>query len=94
MLYKDNLETKLHEHLTPENKLMAKVEDHLLAEQIIALPIKFREVIILFYYEEFTLEEISSLLNININTVKTRLYRAKTKLRDSMKGSETEWKGD
>lgn len=94
LLYKDNLETKLHEHLTPENKLMAKVEDHLLAEQIIALPIKFREVIILFYYEEFTLEEISSLLNININTVKTRLYRAKTKLRDSMKGSETEWKGD
>jgi RNA polymerase sigma factor (sigma-70 family) len=94
LLYKENIEINLTEHLTPEKQMIAKMEDILLAEQILILPIKFREVIILFYYEEFTLEEISSILKLNTNTVKTRLFRAKSKLRELMKGSETVWKGD
>lgn len=40
-----------------------------------------RIIIILYYMKDFTLKEISNILNININTVKTRLYRAKEKIK-------------
>lgn len=70
------------------------MEDDYLAKEILRLPIKFREVIILFYYEELSIEEVSILLKININTVKTRLYRARKNLQEALKGSEYEWKGE
>lgn len=41
------------------------------------LPIKYREVIHLTYYEERTPKEIASILNIPISTVYDRLKRAK-----------------
>lgn len=41
----------------------------------------YRIVIILRFYEDMTLEKISKILNENINTVKTRLYKALDLLR-------------
>lgn len=40
------------------------------------LDIKYREVIILKYFEDMTFSEIADVLSLNENTVKTRLYRA------------------
>lgn len=40
-----------------------------------------RIIIILYYSEKFTLKEISKILRISENTVKTRLYRAKQKIK-------------
>ena len=51
--------------------------DQELAKVIMDLPIKYREVIILYYYEELDTNEISNILNINLNTVKTRLNRGR-----------------
>ncbi|MFO1444588.1 sigma-70 family RNA polymerase sigma factor [Bacillus sp. Bva_UNVM-123] len=51
--------------------------DQELARVIMDLPIKYREVIILYYYEELDTNEISNILNINLNTVKTRLNRSR-----------------
>lgn len=44
------------------------------------LPQKYREVILLYYYEGLSIKEIADLLQINENTVKTRLLRARTRL--------------
>ena len=45
-----------------------------------------RIIVILHYAENFTFKEISKILRINENTVKTRLYRAKEKLKYICKG--------
>lgn len=45
-------------------------------EIIEKLDIKYKEILILRFFENMTLQEISWVLNINENTIKTRLYRA------------------
>ena len=62
-----------------------------LTYKVLELPIKYREVILLFYYQEFTSKEISELLNCSENTVKTRLRRAKDLLRKKV--DLREWEG-
>lgn len=42
---------------------------------------KYRDIIILRYKRDMSLEEISQVLQLNVNTVKTRLRRALEKLR-------------
>ncbi len=43
-------------------------------------------IITLYYLENYTSKEISKLLKINENTVKTKISRAKNKIRNSFKG--------
>lgn len=50
------------------------------------LPYKYRAPLILRYYAKLSYEEISQALAIPIGTVKTRLHRAKAKLRKEMGG--------
>ncbi|PWW30570.1 RNA polymerase sigma-70 factor (ECF subfamily) [Cytobacillus oceanisediminis] len=69
---------------TLEQQYFSNEENELISKQVIALPVKLREVIILFYYQEFSIEEISDLLKINPNTVKTRLHRGRLKLKESL----------
>lgn len=42
---------------------------------------KYREVLVLYYVEGFKISEISALLGINENTVKTRLTRAREQVK-------------
>jgi RNA polymerase sigma-70 factor (ECF subfamily) len=46
-----------------------------------SLPLLQREALLLFEYEGFTLEEIANLVNADVGTVKSRLHRAREKLR-------------
>ncbi|RTZ53342.1 sigma-70 family RNA polymerase sigma factor [Bacillus sp. SAJ1] len=71
-----------------EHQLLVVEENELISKQVMGLPIKLREVIILFYYQDFSIEEISELLKINSNTVKTRLHRGRLKLKEVFEG---EW---
>jgi RNA polymerase sigma factor (sigma-70 family) len=87
IIYKENLDSSLVETRTPEFHTVSKLDDIQIAKHILALPIKFREVIILFYYQDLSIEEISLLLDLKGNTVKTRLHRARTKLKDSLERS-------
>lgn len=64
--------------------LIEKDEKARLAEIIFSLPLKYREVIYLFYFEEISLNEISGLLNVNINTLKSRMKKAKDLLKKEM----------
>jgi RNA polymerase sigma-70 factor, ECF subfamily len=71
---------------TQESILIKKQENSELVTQIFNLSIKYREVILLYYYQEMKINEIAELLNINENSVKTRLRRGREKLRSVMKG--------
>jgi len=57
-----------------------------LMQEIMRLPVKQREVIFLFYYQDMTLAEIGKLLGAPVSTVGDRLHRARTMLRKAMKG--------
>ncbi|MEW6662238.1 MAG: RNA polymerase sigma factor [Bacillota bacterium] len=57
------------------------------------LPMEFLEIIILKYYEDMEVEEIATQLNIPEGTVKSRLSRARGKLRRILEGTEQSDKG-
>lgn len=48
----------------------------------------YREVVYLYYYDSLTTEEIAKVLGIPVNTVKTRLRRAKQRLHSVIKEAE------
>ena len=50
------------------------------------LPLKYRTIIYLYYYENYKINEISKILKINENTIKTRLSRAREKLKEKIEG--------
>lgn len=49
-------------------------------EAVLTLPRKYREVIYLFYYEEYSAVEIAEIFKKNVNTIYTRLARARDML--------------
>ncbi len=55
---------------------------------VLELPLKYRSVIHLFYYEDLSIEEISSVLNRPQSTVKSQLFRGREMLRNKLKGGE------
>lgn len=68
--------------------VIIKDERAAIGTAILSLHLKYREPIILYYYEELTLIEISHVMKLPINTIKTRLKRAKEQLRPLL---EDEW---
>ncbi len=56
----------------------------LVRQVIAALPAPHREVVVLFYLEELSTEEIAETLDIPVGTVKSRLHYARRRLRESL----------
>jgi len=55
------------------------------------LPEKYRIVIHLFYYEDYSIWEIASILKLSESNVKVRLSRGRTMLKNSL---QEEWEDD
>lgn len=66
-------------------------ESENLFESVMRLPEKYRIVIHLFYYEDYTVREIADILHLSESNVKVRLSRGRGLLRESLK---EEWKDD
>lgn len=49
-------------------------------KQVIALPVKYREVLILFAHYQLSMKEMADILNLSEGTVKSRLFHARAKL--------------
>ena len=60
--------------------------DDTLPRAILALSRPYREVIILYYYQELKAREIAEILGVDVSTVTARLSRARKTLRESLKG--------
>lgn len=54
-------------------------------EAVMQLPDKYRLVIHLFYYEDYSVREIAKILKLSEQAVKKRLSRAREMLRESLK---------
>lgn len=62
-------------------QLEDEMTDMDLREAIDQLPPKYKTLIILRFFEDLKIDEIAEITGHNVNTVKTRLYRALKKLR-------------
>ena len=54
------------------------------------LDVKYKSIVVLRFLEDMPLSEISQILDMNENTVKTRLYKALKLLKVDMEGDEVE----
>lgn len=66
-------------------------EDERLFETVMSLPEKYRIVIHLFYYEDYTVREIADILKLSESNIKVRLSRGREMLRKILK---EEWNDD
>lgn len=92
---KDLLKSFFRSRTVPLDELLNQTEeltsDHSeVLEAVLSLPLKFREVVYLYYYEEYTAVEISRILGKKLNTVYTLLTRSKRLLKERLGGDEFE----
>ena len=62
-----------------------------LFETVMKLPEKYRIIIHLFYYEDYTTQEIADILKISLSDVKVRLSRGRMLLKEVL---QEEWEDD
>lgn len=86
MTTEDELSKPWGQQGTIEQELIRKDEDQQLALAVMELPVNYREVIYLFYFEELPIKEIALMISAKENTVKTRLRRAKELLKEKLEG--------
>ena len=67
--------------LDPLEDLLSAERSEVVARAVLALPHLQREAIVLFEYEELSLEEIAAIAGIEAGAVKARLHRARETLR-------------
>lgn len=84
-----NLFQRLTQQEFKKNQTSDIAEDYIrstvkegLFEKIMELPVKYREVIILYYYKDLSIKEISYVLKEKESTLQSRLLRARKKLRE------------
>ena len=65
-----------------EDELINQINQSELLKQVMDLPIKYREVILLYYYQDFKINEIAEILGISESSIKMRLNRGRKKLKD------------
>ena len=66
---------------TPLEDLLSAERSEAVASAVSALPLRQREALILFEYEELSLEEIAEVTGLATGAVKARLHRARETLR-------------
>ncbi|MDP4095795.1 sigma-70 family RNA polymerase sigma factor [Paenibacillus sp. P96] len=63
-------------------------EDWDLLQLVMALPMKYKTVIHLYYYEDYQVQEISKILRISESAVKMRLQRGRQLLKLNLEGAD------
>ena len=70
----------------PEEACACDPEDTALMDLVLRLPLKQREVVLLYYYQNMTMQEISETLHIAVSNISRRLESARKALRRQMEG--------
>lgn len=73
------------ETANPEKRIDSLMKEEIIEREIMALPPKFREVIILRDIQELSYEEISKIIKVPIGTVKSRVNRGRLKLQEKLR---------
>lgn len=90
--YKRNIMPARPDLLIHQQTTSLSTERSKVLEAVLSLPRRYREVIYLFYYEDYSAVKIAEVLNKNANTIYTRLARGrdmlKAELGDEKNGQE------
>ena len=70
--------------ITPELVLLRSENQQIVLDALAALPVHYREIILLCEVEEMSYREIAEVLSLPIGTVMSRLSRARNYLRDML----------
>ncbi|RLQ94361.1 sigma-70 family RNA polymerase sigma factor [Falsibacillus albus] len=90
MLSLTNLFPSSYSDISTERRYFTRFENEKLGNAVFKLPVKYREVIILYYYKGLNTTEISELLQCKPSTVKSRISRAKKQLHSKLGGFRLE----
>ena len=74
--------------MVPEAAVPFEESDDELMNAVIRLPIRLREVILLYYYQHMNVNETAEALGISQSSVSGRLKRGREKLKDALEGRE------
>ncbi|WP_342564903.1 sigma-70 family RNA polymerase sigma factor [Paenibacillus sp. FSL R7-0345] len=83
----DLLNVQIDDSPTPEERYMRRESEVELQRLIQKLPQRYRIVLLLYYTEDLSYEEISAVTGLNMHQVKNRLYQARRKLRKLWPGN-------
>jgi len=75
------------EALLPEEEALLSERDNELVRSLNKLSSKHREVIEMVYFRELSVKNIATMLQISENTVKTRMFYARTRLKEILSNS-------
>ncbi|HEY4553376.1 MAG TPA: sigma-70 family RNA polymerase sigma factor [Bacillaceae bacterium] len=67
-----------------EAQVIRNHENHMIGKKVFSLPVKYREVLVLHYYKDMSVEEVADILDCSESTVKTRLKRGREKLKQKL----------
>lgn len=91
---RDHLKSKWYKKIVNfEENICSKSEkinyaNNELLQIIMKLPLKYRQVILLYYYENYSVKEISQIINKKATTVNSQLQRARQLLKSELTGDE------
>jgi len=86
-LSKDKLKSSWFKKTTVLNQDFIGItkEDNEIIETVLTLPLKYRSIILLFYYEDYSISQISKIVNLKESTVGSQLSRARKLLKTKLK---------
>lgn len=67
-----------------EEKLIEGLQNSSVISLIQRLPDKYKEVLILYYYQDLKVEDICSIINEPQGTIKSKLHRGRNMLKDML----------
>ena len=73
-----------------QDALILLDEEEMISNAVLSLPLKQREVVAYYYLEGFSVKQVSELLQVNENTVKSRLAKGRALLKDNLQSTEWE----
>lgn len=82
-------EINIVDNNTPESIYQTHEVQEQLLYAVGQLPVEFQEVVILKYYHDLEVTEIAEIIGVPSGTVKSRLSRARQKLKEIIKNHET-----
>jgi RNA polymerase sigma-70 factor (ECF subfamily) len=81
----EEFENEVKDFETPEEVVDKKLTAEIVMKEINKLPLDYKVVLILRDIEGLNYEEISKIMNLNLGTVKSRLWRARNLLKERIK---------
>ncbi|WP_232696370.1 sigma-70 family RNA polymerase sigma factor [Brevibacillus daliensis] len=80
-----------HRQDSVEPQVINEMDKEEMTRIIMKLPLNYRQVIILHYYQELSVEEIAGILETSQGAIHNKLYRARNKLRALLDREEVVW---